>query len=129
MNLTDEELRIKVAEACGWTWATETEIAGKMFHACWTHDKHGFAYASYELPNYPLDLNACAEFEATLTDEEKASYVKFLNASHPTSDIFHPNQNERGFNNKLAAEVFGLVAATAAQRAEAFLRTLNLWTS
>ena len=102
MNFTDEEIRIKVAEACG----EETVF-----------NLH---------PNYPLDLNACASFEATLTDEEKPSYVRCLNASHPTSDIFYPDQAERGFNNKLAGEVFGLVSTTARQRCLAYLKTKGL---
>lgn len=111
MNFTDEEIRIKVAEAHGtmrWSYALPTKCIGAS------------------VPNYPEDLNACASFEATLTDEEKPCYVGWLNASHPTSDIFYPDQSERGFNNKLAREVFGLVSATARQRCLAYLKTKGL---
>lgn len=55
MNLTDEEIRIKVAEAMGtmcWSYALPTKCIGAS------------------VPNYPESLNACAEFEATLTDHE-----------------------------------------------------------
>lgn len=125
MNFTDEEIRIKVAEACGWKpykpithdgWPLLMTPPGKPNKEGWLEPIH----------NYPADLNACASFESTLTDEEKPCYVKWLNASHPTSDIFYPDQSERGFNNNLAREVFGLVSATASQRCLAYLKTKGL---
>jgi len=62
MNLTDEEIRIKVAAACRFT---------NISAVCWRGHLDGY---ERRVPNYPLDLNACAEFEATLTDEEWKDY-------------------------------------------------------
>jgi hypothetical protein len=73
MNLTDEEIRIKVAEAMGWTNITafhfEDVVTGKpkILHK---GDCPTLEIEDQWLPNYPESLNACAEFEATLTDHD-----------------------------------------------------------
>lgn len=64
MNLTDEEIRIKVAEAHGtmrWSYALPKKCIGAS------------------VPNYPEDFNACAEFEKTLTSAERFTYIVELN--------------------------------------------------
>jgi len=63
-----------------------------------------------ELPNYLSNLNACHDMEKALSPSQWPKYVTFL----------------RGITSDRAGE--GLVFATAAQRCEAFLRTINLWT-
>ena len=65
MNLTDDEIRIKVAEAMGWDKVYKgPEPDNRWISPC------GRYKTLEEIPNYPLDLNACAEFEKTLTDKE-----------------------------------------------------------
>jgi len=100
-----EEQRIAIAEACGWK---PSNPRGKWCHPVnWSMAKNG----SYEvwvgrdkLPNYLHDLNAMHEAEKILTYEQKYEYARqFID--------------------------FELIFATASQRAEAFLRTLNLWTN
>ena len=71
MKLTDEEIRIKVAEAMGWH--EEKEPVGSANASAWWHNNDRYPSYLMPVPNYPEDLNACAEFEAKLTDEEKAS--------------------------------------------------------
>ena len=64
-------------------------------------------------PNYLNDLNACHEMEKVLMEKGVNawwSYVAFINRHNPTP-----------FGTETA------VHATAAQRCEAFLRTLGLW--
>ena len=64
-------------------------------------------------PDYLNDLNACHEMEKVLTEKgvnEWWSYVAFINRHNP-----------RPFGTETA------VHATAAQRCEAFLRTLGMW--
>lgn len=120
MNLTDEEIRIKVAEAMEWTPTPEGR---------WTKDQAGLAppyFDTCQLPNYPADLNACAEFEKTLTDEERIAYVLYLNASHETADIFYPDPTERKWQRKVASEAFCLVTTTSRQRCLAYLKTKGL---
>lgn len=61
-------------------------------------------YSVFKAPNYPSDLNACHEMEKVLTYEQICDYGDWL----PKDD-------------------WGLIHATAAQRAEAFLRTIGKW--
>ena len=68
------------------------------------------------------DLNSCHEMEKVLTYEQNEQFVFWLNHLHPYADI-HRAEKKRD----LRMDVFDLVHATAAQRAEAFLRTLGLW--
>lgn len=62
-------------------------------------------------PNYHGDLNSCAEFEKTLSDEDYSG--KYI---HHLDDIMRRDGN-----------ITRCVSATAPQRCEAFLRTLGLW--
>ena len=68
------------------------------------------------LPDYPNDLNAMHEAEQVLTDEQDLEYSEAL--EQVVSARF-------GCNN--AEDMRRLRSATAAQRAEAFLRTLGKW--
>ena len=71
------------------------------------------AIADVALPDYLNDLNACHEAEKVLTEKGVNAwwgYVAFINRHNP-----------RPFGTETA------VHATAAQRCEAFLRTLGLW--
>lgn len=71
--MTNEEIRIKVAEAMGWEVISDTLCNVKP-------DKNGDPEIEpiAPLPNYPESLNACAEFEKTLTDREHFSFRKHL---------------------------------------------------
>lgn len=76
-----------------------------------------------DLPNYLNDLNAMHQAEKVLNDDQLNDYahhVIHLKIPCPDGtvddwDLFE----EYGWS--------GLLRATATQRAEAFLRTLNLW--
>ena len=63
-----------------------------------------------KIPDYRSDLNAMHEVEKVLTEPQQQRYLELL------------------FNNFGKNGVWMVCHATAAQRAEAFLRTLNLWT-
>ncbi len=67
--------------------------------------------ASHDLPDYLNDLNAMHEAEKVLTDAQRKQYAELL--------LPMMGEPEWSYND---------VFATAAKRAEAFLRTLNLWT-
>jgi hypothetical protein len=94
MNMTDEQMRIAIAEACGFTCISPV---------CWRGHLYGF---ERKVPDYLNDLNACAEFEATLTDEEHNRY-----RAHIYGATFHPRK---------------CFSADAKTRAIAFIKTLNL---
>lgn len=108
--MTPEAQRIALAEACGW-------VRGP---GGWRNGGEYITQPS-EFPDYPNDLNACHEAEKGLDDirGECRRYVEEL---------------ERICSRDIAAKGpgcsvsrFGLLHATAAQRCEALLRTLNLW--
>ena len=99
--MTKEQINIAIAEACGWKYVNNE-----------THAPDGSFWWSKELeiPDYCNDLHAMHEAEKILSDESHADYACEL--------VKTIRQN---------GEWFESVSATAAQRAEAFLRTINKW--
>jgi hypothetical protein len=110
-----EKQRIAIAEACGIVgpfdnrWIKEYEEEGG--------DSYGFTgFENGELvfiPDYLSDLNAMHEAEKVLTEEQRIAY------SDCTYDIALKAQKETG--------KWRWISLTAAQRAEAFLRTIGKW--
>jgi len=97
-----KEQRIAIAEACGWTKGYD-----------WSRSD-GIGV----LPDYLNDLNAMHEAEKTLDDDQDLEY----------SECLEPVVKARwGANN--SCDMQRLRSATAAQRAEAFLRAINKWTT
>lgn len=118
--MTDEEIRIAIAEACGLfrtkplrrTTRKGTDDPNGV--RLWYCSEHMGGAATYdEVPNYPECLNAMHEAE----EERFGDW-----GDH--SDLWHLYEvnlrNVCGMRNHW-------MSATARQRAEAFLRTLNLW--
>ena len=119
-HMTPEAQRIAIAEACGWTKCHATGGFPCGIHPVSPNNSDGF---QIPLPDYLNDLNAMHEAEKVLkwtdddTEDERERYWVLL------VSICDP-KDESGANSRwLCAH------ATAAQRAEAFLRTLNLWTT
>jgi hypothetical protein len=56
-----QQLRIKVAELCGLRVGST-----------------GFDQHSRQIPDYPNDLNACAEFKKTMTPDQRYRYCNIL---------------------------------------------------
>jgi hypothetical protein len=103
--VSPELQRIKIAEACGWT------VSAKGW---WSHPTlpcNGGAEPSP--PDYDSDLNAMHEAEKVLNKVQGRRY--------------HENLCEVLRIGEKWPDGVRLISATAAQRAEAFLRTLNLW--
>jgi hypothetical protein len=99
--MTPDKQRIAIATACGWT---DTQIIdGK--------------YGQTDVPDYLGDLNAMHEAEKVLNAAQRITYADQL-------CILWTGRDDR------AVPIwFWITEATAAQRAEAFIRTLNLWTT
>ena len=103
-----EEQRIAIAEACGWTNITWLRLhAGNEDYwgsGCIGADEYA---TRHRIPYYLTDLNAMHEAEMGIDDFSRDKYRRTLGGiCQTTHEIWH---------------------ATAAQRAEAFLKTLNLW--
>jgi hypothetical protein len=93
-----ETQRIAIAEACGWS---EIRMCPKYnIYIAW-HPDHG----GNPLPDYLNDLNAMHEAEKVLSHNQGSDYYDVL----------------------CEISTYKAHMATAAQRAEAFLKTLNLW--
>jgi len=109
--MTDEQINIAIAEACGWKKLSE-------YNGAWGRDLQ----RTYLLPDYCNDLNAMHEAEKTLDDDHLYIYGNILDyitrkVKMPMSYVHKP---EAG----MYPELF---RATARQRAEAFLKTINKW--
>ena len=115
--MTQEQKRIKIAEARGWKFR-QTFLGDFYGNAPnshkETHDPAHWNRDLYELPKYFSDLNDCHDMEkgvcgdSHLWDLYCENLLKVCSQGHPFRE-----------NN--------IVGATAAQRAEAFGKTLNLW--
>lgn len=105
--MTPEAQRIAIAEAC------------ELENVHWDLDISELVYGTgtrIRVPNYLSDLNAMHEAENILNEQQGATYALFLHKVGPN----------RARGDYLGKD-FDVLHATAAQRAEAFLRTLNLW--
>ncbi len=106
-ELTPEQKRIAIAEACGWEYDESMEM--------WLSpsDIHFF---EWQIPDYLNDLNAMHEAEKTMSEHQWMEYYSMLDSITNRS-----NGKYWGQTRKMAP-----VFTTAAQRADAFLLTLNL---
>lgn len=101
--MTLEAQRIAIARYVGWK----------------PHTPAGFDWS--DVPDYLNSLDAIHEAEKVLTIQQRVQWhfniCEIVKASSPMKCA-----------NGYADVTFQLCHATAAQRAEAFLKTLNLWT-
>lgn len=114
--MTPEAQRIAIAEACD---ILEIEFINAPNGGWFGADKKG---NSVVVPDYPNDLNAMHEAEKTLppyTTSEKSDYCQYL--------IGVSTGYGYGPDGEIEGEHFAVFAATAEQRAEAFLRAIGKW--
>lgn len=112
--MTPEKQRIAIAEACGWKLVPAQTGQNPFTRPVWYGPNGGPARNDYMPPNYISDLNAMHEAEKVLWLTEKwPRYKKILRW------VREREKGQFGY--------YDTNHATAAQRAEAFLRTLNLW--
>lgn len=126
-----EQQRIAIAEACGWCFQGDIDN-GEWFPAssrnftqeekqaailCWVRPGSD-PWQTEELPDYLRDLNGMHEAKKALTKEQLHEFSEELGRVMDRS----PRRFE-GMSWSAHRET-----ATASQHAEAFLRTLNLWT-
>jgi hypothetical protein len=117
--MNEEQQRITIAQACGW----ELKSNGLSPMWSWQNESltHRIKWVAHKemasqgvLPDYLNDLNACHEMEKALSKTEGYWQLKGFGK----------------YCNELSA-ICGEenIIATAAQRAEAFLRTIGKWTT
>ena len=100
-TMKPEQQRIAIAEACGWR-----QSRSPMWDRWW-HEKGKKTYRQFA-PDYLNDLNAMHEAEKVL-------------------DIVVERGEYREYLSFITGGEAEMIYATASQRAEAFLRTLDKW--
>lgn len=112
--MTQEQKRIAIVEACD-PWTTSNHEGSK--YRSWTDYVERVCGAIDEVPDYFNDLNAMHEAEKVILKNADAGYAYDYELNIEVGTF------EDGVVNYMK-----LWHATAAQRAEAFGRTLGLWT-
>ncbi len=122
-SLSHEDRRVKCAELSGWKigrkkfqrtdgWHTVERWEHPTLPCCGGGGLYGWDYndepSILSLPNYDANLNACAELERTLTDQE---WYRYQEALHETSKP-DPSYSVRHY-----------ISASAPARVTAFLLT------
>lgn len=105
-ELDADEINRAIAELCGWTKIEPIGI-GYSPKLVWL-----------SIPNYHGSLDACAQFEATLTDDETREYERQLDV------VTLPRNGE-----SILAVTSHSWHATAPQRCEAFLKVKGNFTN
>ena len=115
--MTDEEINIKIAEACGWEDRGSFDHMfpeNHLYRRQLNDGSGGYEYSSQKKFNYCGDLNAMHDAENWII-ANKSSLWLFQDYA----------QNLRKNFQTLGLD--GYIHSTARQRAEAFLRTLGKW--
>ena len=113
--MNKELQQIKIAEACGW----KRHADGLGYY----QGVHPAFMGGRAVPDYLNDLNAMHEAESSLTEEQfyiYGSYLDTITLPKKSMPMCYVDSPEAGMYREL-------ICATAAQRAEAFLKTLGLW--
>jgi len=117
--MNPEAQRIAIAEFCGWNVTEEKDIMGTFSRKRFYHPSHGGTSSiANPLPNYLNDLNAIREAENILFERGGQS-----NFTTHLCDTCRPN----GAEPDSIDDLLEAIHATAAQRAEALLRTIGKW--
>jgi len=107
--MTPEQQRIAIGKACGFEPFSKPESAfGSWFTPDTPKNRREWTQSTV-LPDYLNDLNAMYRAENTLSEQQRSMFLYLLHGENVTDKIWN------------------LVHTSAAQRAEAFLRALNLW--
>ncbi len=108
--MTPELQRIRIAEACGWKKCGPSFESDNLWHI----KGKGFVLEK-DMPDYLNDLNAIAPLEAGLTDNDWRIYLGFIMGARIIPRLASMDEFHAAWK------------ATAAQRAEAFLRCIGKW--
>lgn len=158
-ELNKNQLRVKVAEACGWrssfrdaefklfvaAWVTRDSVEHWLPPMCELHSR--LIESLSKVPDYPNDLNACAEFEKAMLvsskpyssgmDHEQIKYCselrKIVGAALRKETVLSGIKKPDGSELLLETSVYSspfeeikLVTATAEQRCITFLKVKGI---
>jgi hypothetical protein len=109
--------RIAIAEACGIRCAVNPHSGNVLLLLPAPAGESGFRFGQ-PIPDYLNDLNAMQVAESSLTDEQHSAFRMHL--AGVVGERESPAYSTPGWRRRY-------VSSTAAQRAEAFLRTIHKW--
>ena len=116
--MSPEAQRIAIAEACGWTRLNQGRGYGRPPNS----------ETDFKIPDYLSDLNAIHDAEETLSDELREVFAWHLFCGKFDWYRMRLENGEPysiGYLEEPAKDAFRTYHATAAERAEAFLRTIG----
>lgn len=144
--MTPEQQRIAVAEACGWAVVprhSSSVLLTPSGNELWHYDSGGSSYGpcrSWEdalrkgshfarhIPDYLNNLNAVHEAVSRLSHKDLLVFGDVLNqVVNAFHDDYYCGMVPGGAATSFSEAFTILAQATAAQRVEALLRTLNKW--
>lgn len=125
--MNPEQQRIAIAEACGWKNADHPDVMklkhGWVMPEKWCMNPNGELRFNHDRPDYLNDLNAMRGASDTLNDNQQWQFIQHLNEITRNKD--HSDAEDWFIQN--TDWTWRMIHATAAQRAEAFLRTIGKW--
>lgn len=112
--MTKEQINIAIAESLGWHHFIINDEYGND-RALRPGEEFVMGCFFTDIPNYTTDLNAMYEIEKSITDPRKML------------DYFNHLSRYNDPDARSIQDSFNIITATAAQRAEAYLRTIGKW--
>ena len=109
-----EAQQIAIAEACGFT-ETEPWLDGRR---CFERSDSNAGWELDSIPDYLNDLNAMHEAEMSLNPDQQKRFIEYL---------IEGEAHDEYCTEMLWDSSWVAAHATAAQRAEAFLRAIGKW--
>jgi hypothetical protein len=110
-----DKQRIEIAKLCGWMYKTQDH--GDPH---WCHPEINQVYDTP--PDYPNDLNACAEMREAMEPTQRILFIQTLGL-----DVLKLCPLAGDYWMAQEGDCWAILNATAAQHCEAFLRTLGKW--
>lgn len=118
--MTNEELRVKCNELAGWekkygTPADRDALIPGLQVVYFKNDLMGIKWRAKPPPDYPSDLNACAELRASLSGEERSRFGLELASLVITGCEIDSGDDWFSINNAIAEQI-----------CRAYLKTKNI---
>ncbi len=125
--MTNEDIDLAIAGASGWKEHPPEEGGNTTL---WMHDEHDTIYFGHP-PRFAIDLNEMHRARKILTEDQQRAYAHFL-ASEDMESLSDPIELQHAvicdYIELPALSIYQkIIDRTAAQHAEAFLRTMKLW--
>lgn len=118
--MTDNEINMAVAEACGWTSVHYSEARG----TCSGYSPGESCLGYFQIPDYANDLNACREVWASEIKGKETLEDIFTIQQGVACGLENCGVDQPNLSN---ADIAIVSNATARQRCEAFLKMMGKW--